>query len=106
MKKSVFNQLLAFLAELEEGKINYTLAHQRDDAMMIVAVVPGERWEIEFFDDGSVEVERFISNGAIYGENALSELLANYSDQERAGTESPQDFGLAVVAEHDLVEQA
>ena len=29
-----------------------------------------------------------------------------YSDQERAGAESPQDFGLAVAAEHELVEQA
>jgi hypothetical protein len=106
MKKSVFNQFLAFLAELEQGKISYTLAHQRDDAMMIIAVVPGERWEIEFFDDGSVEVERFISNGEICGESALSELLAKYSDQERAGVKSPQDLGLAVAAEHDLVEQA
>jgi hypothetical protein len=106
MKKNTFSKLLAFLAELEQGKISYTLAHQRDDAIMIVAVVPGERWEIEFFDDGAVEVERFISNGEIYGESALSELLAKYSDKEHARTESPQDFGLAVAAEHDLVEQA
>jgi hypothetical protein len=106
MKKSVFNQFLAFLAELEQGKISYTLAHQRDDAMMIIAVVPGERWEIEFFDDGSVEVERFISNGEIYDKSALSELLAKYSDQERANIESLQNAGLAVADEHELVEQA
>jgi hypothetical protein len=30
--------------------------------MMSVAV-PGERWEIEFFDDGRIELERFVSQG-------------------------------------------
>jgi hypothetical protein len=35
---------------------------------MVLVTVPGERWEVEFFADGSIEVERFISNGEICGE--------------------------------------
>lgn len=105
MKKDVFSKLMAFLADLENGKIYYTLAHQRDNAIMVAVVVPGERWEVEFCDDGSVEVERFISNGEIYGEGVISDLLTKYSDQDDNGLGLPQDIGLAVTTRHDLVEQ-
>jgi hypothetical protein len=105
MKPNVFNQLLAFLADLQQGKISYSLAHHRDNALMVVAVVPGQRWEIEFFDDGSVEVEKFISDGEIYGESALNELLVKYSDRGRAALALPQTFGLDQAVEHELAEQ-
>ena len=81
MKDTVFNQLTAFLAALEQKGINYHLAHHRDEALMVLVAVPGERWEIEFLGDGSVEVEKFVSSGDIYGENMLDELFARYSDQ-------------------------
>jgi hypothetical protein len=56
---------------------------------MVSVAVPGERWEIEFLADGSVEVERFTSAGEIYGEEALDELFVLYSDfdQEEDGRE-------------------
>jgi hypothetical protein len=54
---------------------------------MVCVTVPGERWEIEFLGDGSVEIERFISNGEICGEEAFSELLARYADPEHADME-------------------
>ena len=47
---------------------------------MVNVAVPGERWEVEFLNDGSVDVERFISNGEIAGKEALSELFARYSE--------------------------
>jgi len=68
MKSDVFDKLIVFLNDLGQKGISYTLAHNRDEAIMVVVAVPGERWEIEFLRDGSVEVERFISNGEIYGE--------------------------------------
>lgn len=46
---------------------------------MIAVAVPGEQWEIAFLDDGLIEIERFISNGEIFGEKALGELLNKYS---------------------------
>jgi hypothetical protein len=42
---------------------------------MVIADVPGQRWEIEFMRDGSIEIERFISSGEISGEELLPELI-------------------------------
>jgi hypothetical protein len=50
----------------------------------VLVTVPGERWEIEFLGDGSVEVERFLSHGEICGEEALHELLHKYGDPDHA----------------------
>jgi hypothetical protein len=80
MKEDVFAHLTSFLKNLEYGNINYTLQSNRANAIMVIAAIPGERWEIEFLADGSVEVERFMSDGEIYGEELLSELLAKYAD--------------------------
>jgi hypothetical protein len=49
---------------------------------MVLLTVPGERWEIECLGDGSIEVERFISNGEICGEEALYELFTTHADRE------------------------
>ena len=71
-------KLIAFLDQLEQAKIWYRLEHVRD-AVMVSLAVPGERWEVEFFEDGSVEVERFTSSGAIEDETALNELFSKHS---------------------------
>ncbi|MGZ8843376.1 MAG: hypothetical protein ACXW18_06915 [Pyrinomonadaceae bacterium] len=81
MKRNVFDKLTAFLTELEGRQISYTLSHNRDEAIMINVAAPGERWEIEFLEDGSVEVERFISNGAVDSEETLRELFARYRNE-------------------------
>jgi hypothetical protein len=75
--------LTAFLKQLEQASIHYTLASHRDEAIMVLVTVPGERWEIEFFGDGAVEVERFISTGEICGEEAFHELFTRHADQEQ-----------------------
>ncbi|MBC6475323.1 MAG: hypothetical protein GDA48_23030 [Hormoscilla sp. GM102CHS1] len=82
MKLNVFNQLIVFLQKLEGQEISYSLARHRDEAVMVTVAVPEERWEIEFLSDGTVEVEKFISNGEILGESALSELLSEYREPE------------------------
>jgi hypothetical protein len=79
MSTDAFDKLLVFLSDLEKLGIDYTLAHNRDEAVMVIAAAPGERWEIEFLKDGSMEVERFISGGQICGEEVLGELFARYS---------------------------
>ena len=47
---------------------------------MIPATVPGRRYEIEVFSDGTLEVEVFGGTGNIKGQEAVDELLENYSD--------------------------
>jgi hypothetical protein len=86
MSEHPFRKLTTFLKQLEAAHIHYTLACHREDAIMVLVTVPGERWEIEFLGDGSIEVERFLSNGEICGEETLQELLTRYADPEDAKT--------------------
>ena len=66
--------LLDFLSKLEEHDIYYRLNKVRD-AILVEIAIPGERWEVEFFADGNVEVEKFISNAEILGEEELEQLF-------------------------------
>ena len=66
--------LLDFLSKLEEHDIYYRLNKVRD-AILVEIAIPGERWEVEFFRDGSVEVERFITSGKIEGASVLDSLF-------------------------------
>lgn len=77
--QTAMEKLLAFLDRLEEVKLWYRLVHVRD-SMMVKVSVPGEIWEVEFFADGHVEIERFISTGEIEDEDALERLFAEYSE--------------------------
>ena len=75
----MMKKIIDFLDELESRKIYYRLNKVRDGIMVEVAV-PGQRWKIEFFDDHHVEIEKFISNGEIYSEQEINNLLSNFSD--------------------------
>jgi hypothetical protein len=79
-------QLLPFLNDLRAGKIYYELRQRREDAIMVEIAVPGERWEVEFLNDGSVEVEIFRSDGQIFDESFLKKLIADHSDVKEAET--------------------
>lgn len=76
---NTLSKALTFLARLEAAKIWYRLEHVRD-SLMVSITVPGERWEVEFLEDGHVEVERFVSSGSIEDEQALDRLVAQHSD--------------------------
>ena len=73
---------------------------------MVLVTVPGERWEVEFLADGSVEVERFISDGEIYGEDILGELFTKYTDPEGEGSEPSQSTELSAAIGQELKRQA
>jgi hypothetical protein len=78
-----FQKLLDFLDRLEAHKIYFSLARCRSEAIMVRVDVPGERWEVEFFADGHVEVEAFKSGGVdsgLEGEEALDRLLTIHGD--------------------------
>jgi hypothetical protein len=61
--------------QLDHRHIPYELAIVRGDALMVSVAVPGERWEIEFFDDGHIEVEKFLSQGVAGSPSAVRDLL-------------------------------
>ena len=67
-------RLLDFLNKLEENHIFYRLNKVRD-AIMVEVAIPGERWEVEFLRDGSIEAEKFITTAEIEGPSALDALF-------------------------------
>jgi len=70
-----------FLDQLDQRRIHHTLTRARDYALMVRIVVPGERWEVEFFADGQTEVEIFRSDAdGLQGEEALDDLFVRFSD--------------------------
>ncbi len=83
MKKNLFKKLLDFLDRLDDADIPYRLEHSRDDAVMVIAFAPGQYWEIEFIEDGTVDIERFRSNGHIDDESVLEELFDLCFDEEK-----------------------
>jgi hypothetical protein len=82
MKENQFSKLLTFLERLDKAKIPYNMCHSRDDAIMVVAFAPGQYWEIEFLEDGDIDIERYRSDGHIDDESVLEELFALCSDDE------------------------
>ncbi|MCL2451106.1 MAG: hypothetical protein FWD17_19340 [Polyangiaceae bacterium] len=70
------NNLFVWMDRLTLANIHFTMGTSRDNAVMLKVTVPGERWEVEFFPDGEVEVERYRSTGKIEGVEALEELVA------------------------------
>ena len=72
-------QLIEFLDRLQAANIWHRLDRIRD-AILVEVSVPGEKWEIEFFGDGHVEVERFRSDGRIGGDEMLETLFREFSD--------------------------
>ena len=77
---SSLGELFDLLRRLESAKIAYELRHSRYNAIMVEVDVRGEHWEIEFLQDGDVEVEIYRSGGRILGREALEDLFARHSD--------------------------
>ncbi len=78
--RSSLSTLLDLLNQLETDGISYKLSHPREEAVMVEVVVPGERWEVEVFDDGHVEFERFRSDGRIGDASELAAELAKQAE--------------------------
>lgn len=73
-------KLYDFLNKLEKSCIYYKIDKIRAGSIMVEVVVPGERWEIEFMSDGSIEIEKFRSTGEIFNEDELKGLFDRFSD--------------------------
>ena len=69
-----------FFNILDEIKIYYRLNKIRPEGIMIEVALPGQRWEIEFMEDGTIDIEKFISDGSFYGKEELEVLLNEFSD--------------------------
>ncbi len=77
---NALGKLLSFLNRLEQANINYILRHVRDETIMVLISIPGQRWEVEFFEDGSIEVEKFIGTFVTGNGELIEELFSKFSD--------------------------
>lgn len=77
----IYSRLLNFLTRLENARIFFTLSRARADAVMVLVTVPGQRWEVEFMRDGSVEIERFASVGGVESDpTLLDRIVSEFAD--------------------------
>ena len=82
---SGMNDFIGFLEKLEERKIYYKLNKTRTETIIVEIAVPGQRWEVEFNTYGSdssyeIEIEKFLSDGTIYGAEEIETLFREFSD--------------------------
>jgi hypothetical protein len=77
---SDLKELNSLLNNLEANNIYYRLNKIRNESIMIEVAAPGQRWEIEFMEDGTIEIEKFISDKKMYDATELEVLLRDYSD--------------------------
>jgi hypothetical protein len=84
--------LAEFLTLLEKSRIYYEVAHQREDEITVLVRIPGQYWEVDFRENGTVAVERFLSTGRSEDSLILSELLAQFP---------PDDDSLLTECDHE-----
>jgi hypothetical protein len=92
------DKLLAFVAELDRRRIARRLDSVREGAVMVEVHVPGSRWEVEFFGDGSVEVEVFRAAGgaaSVMGGTEAEQAIAGLLDEEDEWEGAEEERALA-----------
>jgi hypothetical protein len=75
------DKLVTFLRGLDETGRHYTLGYHMSEGATPAAITVhvtasgDERWEVEFFDNGAVEIERFTAKGGVE-DISVDDLLA------------------------------
>lgn len=63
------------LKALDKDNIYYGLRRNKNEETILAGVVvPGERWQIEYFTNGSLKIEKYVSDGNILSEKESSNL--------------------------------
>ena len=76
--------LYALLKKLDSAHIHYTLSRHRSDTVLVSITFVGERVEVDAFDDGHMEVSRFLgSEDILGGEGLIHELIDKSLDKDK-----------------------
>ena len=74
-------ELTKLLDRLDEAEIHYTLASVSEGAIMVSIDAPGEEhWEVEFMNDGDIEIEVFKSDGQVFDYSIIEDLFEGDED--------------------------
>ncbi|MCA8303630.1 hypothetical protein LGN24_19260 [Burkholderia seminalis] len=63
--------LYELLSDLDDRRLFYTLGRHRPDTILISITVPGERIEIDVFDDGHLEMSRFSGDESVIDDHQV-----------------------------------
>lgn len=75
------SRLTNFVDRLDTAQLHYTMTSVTEGAIRVGVTVPGEHWQIEFADDGDVEVEVFRSNGELFDLEKADELIETHGEE-------------------------
>jgi glyoxylate carboligase len=78
-----FGRLLDFLNRLDQCQVHYSLRHTRPEPVMVDLALPGQRWEVEFMNDNTIEIERYESMASVENNPALLDDLLAEIDRPR-----------------------
>lgn len=67
--------LFTLLQKLDSARVAYALSRHRPESILVSVTVVGQRIEIDVFDDGHMEVCRFVGNEDIEGGEELIDSL-------------------------------
>jgi hypothetical protein len=80
MTNEPFKALLETIERLERARIYCEVNKYREEAITLVATVPGQRWEIDFLSDGTIDVEVFASDGTLRDAKSIDDLIRDFAD--------------------------
>jgi hypothetical protein len=85
-KSSFFDNLLTFLEKLAANRIHYTISYHLPQAISVLITVPDERWEVDFHQDGDIQIEAFRAYTGVQsgeeGKALLEDLFHRFSDAQ------------------------
>jgi hypothetical protein len=67
MSSDTNHPLFELLQRLDTGRHHYTLSRHRPDCILVTVTFVGERVEIDVFEDGHMELSRFLGTEDILG---------------------------------------
>ena len=63
MRVGMFDVFKQVKARLDDANLSYETSSYRDDAFSFFVHAPGEYWETDVLEDGSIDLEIFTSTG-------------------------------------------
>jgi hypothetical protein len=72
---SDLSELTDLLDRLDAAEIQYALASVSEGSIVVGIDVPGEHWNVEFMDDGDIEVEIFKGDGQVFDYSIIEDLF-------------------------------
>jgi len=78
---SELSELTGLLDRLDAAEIQYTLASVSEGSIVVGIDVPDEHWNVEFMDDGDIEVEIFKSDGQVFDYSVVEDLFEGDEDE-------------------------